>query len=100
MKWAFLFAAALCLLVAVTAAKPSKSSINPDLINAKVERTVDVASQLVKISTLVTLENSGKSSAGSFVVALDSSLIDNLAFLGATVSVLFISLFFAVKLKL
>ncbi|XP_030855983.1 dolichyl-diphosphooligosaccharide--protein glycosyltransferase subunit 1 [Strongylocentrotus purpuratus] len=84
MKWAFLFAAALCLLVAVTAAKPSKSSINPDLINAKVERTVDVASQLVKISTLVTLENGGKSSAGSFVVALDSSLIDNLAFLGAT----------------
>lgn len=86
MKWAGIIAIAvvLQLLVAFTTAKVSKSTINPDLINANVERTVDVASQLVKISAVVTLENSGKSSAGSFVLAVDPSLSDNIAFLGAT----------------
>nr|XP_054751142.1 dolichyl-diphosphooligosaccharide--protein glycosyltransferase subunit 1-like isoform X2 [Lytechinus pictus] len=84
MKYLLQIATACFLLVAFTAAKPSKSSINPDLINTKVERTVDVASQLVKISFVVTLENTGKSSAGFFVFALDSALVDNLAFLGAT----------------
>lgn len=60
------------------------NTINKDIVNKKVERNVDVASQLVKIQTKIVLENAGKSAASSVLYAVEPSFKDKLCFIGAT----------------
>ena len=77
----FFAALTLMLLSAVV----SVDVINKDLINKKIERNIDIASQLIKIQTKITLENAGKAAAKSFLYTIERSLKANLCFLGATV---------------
>ncbi|XP_072181810.1 dolichyl-diphosphooligosaccharide--protein glycosyltransferase subunit 1-like [Diadema setosum] len=72
----------ICTLAVSLAAK--QETVNADLINTKVERTVDIASQLVKISSAVTVENGGKAPAGSFLFAVETTLNEKMSFVGAT----------------
>ncbi|ELT91404.1 hypothetical protein CAPTEDRAFT_159283 [Capitella teleta] len=74
-----LFAFLLSPLSAIT------DTINADLINKKVKKTVDLSTHLPKIVTSITLENAGKTAVKSFLFSADPSLADNLSFLGASV---------------
>lgn len=56
-------------------------SISKDIVNQKVERKIDLTSQLVKISTKVTLENTGKTDVTTFLISLEPSQKEGLSFL-------------------
>ena len=64
--------------------------ISKEIIFRKVDRKIDVASQLVKITTKLTVENIGVSqgSVPSFLYVFNKNEKENLAFIGATVSAL------------
>jgi oligosaccharyltransferase complex subunit alpha (ribophorin I) len=64
----------------------AKETINGDIVIVKATRTVDLTTHLPKISTRLTLENSGKGAGvKAFLVAIDPSLADYLSFIGASV---------------
>lgn len=71
----------------VTSATGSYDSVNKDIINKKMDRKIDVSTQLVKISNKITLENSGTAGSGgpvkSFLLALTQEEKDNVAFINA-----------------
>lgn len=75
-------------------------TIKPGLVNKKVERKVDLSSQLVQISTSVTVENTGSSAVNSYVFGLDPIMENSLAFAGASVSIILFHLYFKPNLKL
>jgi len=60
-------------------------NINGDLVVSKVLKTVDLSSQLPKVSSSITLENTGKTTVNYFIYAVDPSLASQLAFVGALV---------------
>lgn len=59
------------------------ASINQEISVKKVERTVDISSQLVRILAKLTLENKGKGSIQSFLYSIEPNTKDKLAFFGA-----------------
>lgn len=61
-----------------------QDAINNDLTITQADRKIDISTHLVKISTTVTIENAGKTSAGFFLVPIDSSLQNYLSYFGAT----------------
>lgn len=63
-----------------------KNDVNAKLVISEVSRKIDLSTQLTKISTSLTIENGGDSSTGFFHLAIEPSLVDKLAFVGATVS--------------
>lgn len=71
----------------VTSATGSYDSVNKDIINKKMDRKIDISTQLVKISNKITLENSGTAGSGgpvkSFLLALTQEEKDNVAFINA-----------------
>uniref|UniRef100_A0A4W3JWC4 Dolichyl-diphosphooligosaccharide--protein glycosyltransferase subunit 1 n=1 Tax=Callorhinchus milii TaxID=7868 RepID=A0A4W3JWC4_CALMI len=75
---------ALCLLCGFLAAV--RSADGSSLVNDDVRRTIDLGTHLAKISTDVTLSNSGHSAAASFLLAVQPGLESHLAYLGVTVS--------------
>ena len=58
-----------------------------ELINSKLDRNIDIASQLVKVLIKLTLENTGKSPVSSFLYALEPGTKPHLSFIGASVSI-------------
>lgn len=60
-------------------------NISGDLAVSKVQKTVDLSSQLPKVSSSITLENTGKSSVNYFIYAVDPSIASRLAHVGALV---------------
>ena len=60
--------------------------IDRNLVNSKVERTIDLTTHLPKISSLITIENTGSSSVKSFLFAVDSDLSAHLSIVAAVVS--------------
>lgn len=60
-------------------------AVNKDLIVTNADRTIDLASQLVKINSKLTISNSGQSAIKSFHFTVDDELVDKLVFIGATV---------------
>lgn len=65
-------------------AKVRQDAVNKDLSLSNVERKIDVQTHLVKMSSKVTVENSGKSSTGFFIVAIEPSLKDHLSYFAAS----------------
>lgn len=61
------------------------ATINPDLTVKSLDRTIDLTTQLVKVGHKVVLENKGKSPVKSFLFAVDASLANKVAHVGATV---------------
>ncbi|XP_033746394.1 dolichyl-diphosphooligosaccharide--protein glycosyltransferase subunit 1-like [Pecten maximus] len=66
--------------------KVGQDSIDSGLVVSKVDRKVDAATHLVKVSASLTVENNGKSAVKSFLYVIDDSLKDHLSFFGATLS--------------
>jgi len=61
------------------------ASVNPDLTIKSLERSIDMTTQLVKLSHKVTLENKGSSPTKTFLFSLLPSLRPKVAHFGATV---------------
>lgn len=67
----------------LTSNSASVDNISSDIKLKNVDRTIDISSQLVKITSKITLENAGKSPVKSFLLAVEESAKNNLAFIGA-----------------
>jgi Ribophorin I. len=61
-------------------------SVNPDITVKSVDRSIDLASQLVKISHKITLHNNGKGAVKSFLFAVEPEAKDSLSYIGAQAS--------------
>lgn len=61
----------LAIVFAIISVTVSTEVINPNLINKNVERTIDLTSQLVKITSTITLENTGKESVKNYLILLE-----------------------------
>lgn len=55
--------------------------INNNIVNKNVERMVDLTSQLVKVTTTIALENTGKEPVSNFLVYLEPDAKGSLAFI-------------------
>ena len=78
----------ICVLLHLALCKTNSDSIDKNIVNAKIERKIDISTHLVKTSTSITLENKGSSPVKSFLFALEPSLKNSVAFLGASVSII------------
>lgn len=78
----------ICSLIAFASCKEAKirqDSVNSDLILTNVDRKIDISTHLAKITSSITIENTGKASIGFFLYAVEPSLQDNLSYFGASV---------------
>lgn len=57
------------------------TNVDKNLINKNVERIIDLTSQLVKISSTITAENTGKSPISSYVLSLEPGLLSNVSYI-------------------
>ena len=62
-------------------------SINDKIVINNVARTLDLTSQLARVTLDITLQNTGSSSVNNFHLAVDPEDSNHLAFAGATVSI-------------
>lgn len=60
--------------------------INPDIIANNVDRSIDLATQLAKLSYKITLKNNGKGEVKSFLFAVEPNVKDSLSYIGAQAS--------------
>lgn len=85
---ALFFHVFICSLLAYASckdAKPRQDTVNGDLILTNVDRKIDISTHIAKITSSITIENTGKASVGFFLYAVEPSLQDNLSFLGASI---------------
>ena len=75
-----------CLLLLAGVKSAAVETVNADVVVDSAERSIDIASQLVKINTKLTLTNNGKGAISGFHYGLDEAAKGKLAFIGATVS--------------
>ena len=57
-----------------------------DLMVTNAERSIDMASQLVKINTKLTLSNEGQSTLKVFHFTIEKTAFDKVSYIGASVS--------------
>merc|ERR1712156_1230430 len=74
-----------CLALLASVQSAAVETVNADVIVDSVDRTIDIASQLVKINTKVTLTNNGKGAITGFHYGMEEAAKAKLAFIGATV---------------
>lgn len=72
-----------CLLVGIISTVAAQ-----DLVIKSADRTIDLTSQLVKITQRLTLSNTGKSAVSSFEVAIDAKSQEHLSYFKAQVKYL------------
>lgn len=73
----------LLFYIALQCESANVDTVSSDIKLKNVDRTIDISSQLVRISSKLTLENTGKSPVKSFLLSIESSAKGNLAFVGA-----------------
>ncbi|XP_064633039.1 dolichyl-diphosphooligosaccharide--protein glycosyltransferase subunit 1-like [Lineus longissimus] len=78
------FIGSLFLVLLASCCVANQDTIDANLINTKVERTVDLSSHLAKTTSSITLKNNGNTAVKSFLFVVDPSLAGNLATLSAT----------------
>merc|ERR1711884_166300 len=74
-----------CLTFLACVQSAAVETVNADVIVDSVDRSIDIASQLVKINTKLTLTNNGKGAISGFHYGLEEAAKAKLAFIGATV---------------
>ena len=82
-----MWASGLTLLLAAVVLNAASVSVNPDLVNTNVIRKVDISTHLLRINTLITFANNGKSTVNSYLFSLEPQLASKLSYIGASVSV-------------
>ena len=70
----------LCLLVTIA------SAVGDDLVIKNADRTVDITSQLVRVTHRLTLSNNGKSAVNTFNFLVDANAQKKLSFFKAQVN--------------
>lgn len=73
----------ILLLLGCLSVSFSAEPINTQLLNKDVERTIDLTSQLIKITATITLENTGKDTIRNYLLVLEPESADNLSFISA-----------------
>lgn len=63
----------------------SLETVSSDIVVKNVDRQVDISSQLTKIASKLTIENSGKSTLKSFLFSVEPQFKKLVAFVGAQV---------------
>ena len=77
----------LCLVLAVASLTRINADSNADLVNARVERTIDLNSHLVQITDVITVENKAASgSLKSYTFTVEPAHAKNVAFIAARVN--------------
>lgn len=87
MKYIICLCLILCMCISGRC-KTNQDTIDTSIVVSKVERKIDIASHLVKVSSSLTVENTGRSSVKSFLFAVEPALQDKLSYLGASVRIL------------
>ena len=70
----------LCLLVTIA------SAVGEDLVIKNADRTIDITSQLVRVTHRLTLSNNGKSAVNTFNFLVDANAQKKLSFFKAQVN--------------
>lgn len=78
-RFSFIF----CLYLLVKCESINVDTISSDIRFKNVDRTIDISSQLVKITSRITLENIGGTPAKNFLLAVEDQAKNNVAFFGA-----------------
>ncbi|CAG5136260.1 unnamed protein product [Candidula unifasciata] len=65
--------------------KVNQDTIDGNIVNAKVDRRLDISSHLLKTVTSITLTNKGSSAVRHFLFAVDPTLKDSLSYISASV---------------
>lgn len=73
----------LIILVAFAPYVTPQAEVNSNIVNKNVERLIDLSSQLVKITTSITIQNTGKDSVLNYVLALEPGSAGNLSYISA-----------------
>ena len=76
--------AALTFIKIVFAA--NVETVNQDIVVDSIERSINLESQLVKITSKITLTNNGKGATKGFHYAVEESMAPHVSYFGATVS--------------
>lgn len=69
-------------LLGLFALSNAVENINQSIINKNIERTIDLQSQLVKITGTVTIENTGKQGVGSYLLSFEKDLQGIISYVG------------------
>lgn len=64
-----------------------QAQLNAQLIVTKVDRSIDLTSQLVKVSSQVTIKNSGSGSTNDVLIAIEEQQLQYLSYFEVAVSV-------------
>jgi oligosaccharyltransferase complex subunit alpha (ribophorin I) len=72
------------VLICIALTRAAVETVNSELSVDNVERTIDIASQLVKMTTKLTISNGGRGAVKSFHYAIEQPAKANVAFIGAT----------------
>jgi len=76
----------LCtLLASLSPSRCEKVSVDTGLVIKDVQRKIDLTSSLVKISSAITLENTGKAGAASFLYAVEEEFAQSVASVSAVI---------------
>lgn len=65
-----------------------EDAIIADIVNSRVQRTVDLTTHLPKVNSRITIENAGKTVVRYYILAVDPNLASNVSFVGASVRLL------------
>ncbi|KPJ00259.1 Dolichyl-diphosphooligosaccharide--protein glycosyltransferase subunit 1 [Papilio xuthus] len=76
------FSLAFLLCVIIKCNGVNVDTISNEIRIKNVERHIDISSQLVKITSKITLENAGQKPVKNFLYAAESTTKNNLAFVG------------------
>ncbi|KAJ8735302.1 hypothetical protein PYW07_006922 [Mythimna separata] len=79
----FRFSFIFLLFIVIKCESVNVDTISSDIRFKNVDRTIDISSQLVKISSKLTLENTGGTPVKNFLIAVESAAKNNVAFVGA-----------------
>ncbi|XP_021192112.2 dolichyl-diphosphooligosaccharide--protein glycosyltransferase subunit 1 [Helicoverpa armigera] len=71
------------LYILIKCESASVDTISSDIRFKNVDRTIDISTQLVRITSKLTLENTGSTPVKNFLIAVESSAKNNAAFAGA-----------------
>jgi oligosaccharyltransferase complex subunit alpha (ribophorin I) len=76
----------ICVVLVTECKAAAFDSVNLDLVIKNVGRSVDLASQLAKMSHKITLQNNGKGAVKSFLYVVEPEVKESLAYIGAQAS--------------
>jgi len=63
-------------------------AVSADIVNTRVQRTVDLTTHLPKVNSRITVENAGKTTVRQYLLLIDPNLASNVSFVGVSVALL------------